>query len=237
MAFAAVADLPLIGAVVDFLFPRLCAGCAEVCEDPSGICDACRRRIEIFDFTLCAGCGAMLEDERPCPVCGPSFLPLLAYGNYRPPLREIIVQFKFKGIGAPARYIASQIPVRFKNQLSRFRAECIVPVPLHPHRQYRRGYNQARRFAVALSDSLGLPLDDGLVVRTGWRRPQSRLDTRRRERNVRNAFQATDTVEKGRRVILVDDVVTTGATVREAARVLEEAGCRVVLVIAMAHGL
>ncbi len=100
----------------------------------------------------------------------------------------------------------------------------LVPVPLHPLRQLLRGYNQAHELCRPLADTLGLCLEPGALRRTRYSAPQQRLRGSQRRRNLAGIFQAEDRIVRGRPVLIVDDVMTTGATLEAAASALKRAG-------------
>ncbi len=230
---------PLVSGLLDFLYPPLCLGCGEYCEEEPCVCARCRNRIDTFTTITCLSCGAMIPLQQTCPICRERYLPLFAYGNYVDPLKEIIRQFKFKGITSPARMIAPLVCDQFGETLYSLasRADALLPIPLHPARLHRRGYNQAELFARALSEVLLMPVATDVLYRNRRRRPQARIDRDQRVRNIRDVFAVDAHAAESCRYILVDDVVTTGATVREAKRVLLQSGHRVLGVIAMAHGV
>jgi ComF family protein len=161
---------------------------------------------------------------------------MFAYADYVAPLRDIVLHFKFKGITAPARLFASLLHDTFEKQLVALKADLLVPVPLHPSRERQRGYNQATLFASEIGRLLDLAVRGDLLVRVRKRKPQANLKFDQRAENVRDVFECECGPEVRRTVILVDDVVTSGATVREAKRILEAAGCDVCAVVAIAHG-
>ncbi len=164
-------------------------------------------------------------------------MPLFAFANYIDPLQEIIKELKFKGVSHPVRFLARELAEQFTEKILQVKAECLVPVPLHPAREYQRGYNQAELIARELSLHLNLPVETDWLVRTGRRKPQSKLTTpEARRRNIRGVFVPTNPPEQPHRVLLVDDVVTSGMTVGEAARVLAEIRVKVVGVLSLAHG-
>lgn len=233
-------DNPVVRSVLDFLFPPLCLGCGEYYDEEEIICRRCESKVNAlaFEGMICAGCGGVMSASGRCPECGPEFWPLLAFGDYRPPLKDVILHFKFKGIVSPAAWVARRLAGRIGPELELTGARVLMPIPLHPRREYKRGYNQAELFADALGRELGLPVEADILARVKHRRPQARIDHQRREENVRGVFEV---LEEGREdiggILLVDDVVTTGATVREARRALEAAGYRVVGAVAMGHGV
>jgi ComF family protein len=113
--------------------------------------------------------------------------------------------------------------------------DLILPMPLHPRRLGRRGFNQALELARPLARAWGLPIEVDALRRVRDTPAQSELDAEARRRNVRGAFQAREDAVSGRHALLFDDVVTTGATVAEAAATLLDAGARAVRVLAVAR--
>lgn len=113
--------------------------------------------------------------------------------------------------------------------------DVVVPVPLHPQRLERRGYNQAALLAAVLARGVGLPLLERALVRVRNTRPQMSLGREARRANVAGAFRAVDGAVEGQRVLLVDDVCTTGATLEACADALREAGAAEVRALTLAR--
>lgn len=223
--------------LLDIIYPPICLSCGEYVIGSSPICERCMDRIEKFVQPLCLECLQPVPANRDnCPIC-PATTPLLfTYGNYRPVLQEVIIQFKFAGITSPADIFAPLLVTQFGDLIRRLKADGLVPIPLHRYRERYRGYNQAELLAESLSTSLDLPVDTEIIERTKRSRPQTRVSFRARERNVKGIFEI-DTDKPIGRVILVDDVVTTGATIKEAIRVINQGGGEVVAAISIAHGI
>jgi ComF family protein len=201
---------------------------------------------------LCADCQADLSrPPRPCPLCGlpmrsssdqicarclrrcPVWDGLVAAFHYASPLDQLVFRLKYQGRLDAARLLgellaesvtASRLP----------RPDCLLPVPLHPERLAERGFNQALELARPVARRLGLPLASGHVWRVRATAPQSGLNARMRRQNLRNAFDAGSAL-RGRRVAIIDDVVTTGSTVAALTRVLRRVGVRRVDVWALAR--
>lgn len=220
--------------LVDFIFPPLCLGCGEYTENDHSICDHCFETIDKFSRPFCLNCLDMIP-ESGCRACERNSIPLYAYGNYTAPLEQIIIQFKFKGMTSCARLFAALIKEQFGPEISSLGAEALVPVPLHFGRESYRGYNQAKLLATELSNLLEIDIREDLLSRVKKRRPQARLSLRERGSNIRGVFEATKELPEVGRVVLVDDVVTSGSTVLEASRELSRIGIDVVGVIAVAH--
>ena len=227
--------------------PR-CASCARVLERPldGAICVACWSAIHPLVPPLCRICGGMLPSWRTislelerCPSCRrrPGTIDAgRAVGEYEGTLREIVHVFKYEGRRSLGTRLGHMLRSSGAELLSS--AQCVVPVPLHPWRRLRRGFNQAD----VLSRVLGPP-----VIHALWRiratAPQTGLAAFARRRNVRGAFRLSPLVRRrvlrsyviDRTVILVDDVWTTGATLDECARVLKAAGAREVRALTVAR--
>lgn len=224
-------------AVLDFVFPPLCPGCGEYLEGEHPICGTCRGRFDTYELPFCIRCRLQISIWPECPSCRCSLLPLFAYGNYVDPLKQVILEMKFRGMLDSIPALVDGLTETFGERIASRQADCLVPIPLHPAREYARGYNQALEIASALSCRLELPVQRGLLYRHAKRKPQQTLPAARRATNIRGVFDAAGSDLEGARVLLVDDIVTSGETAMEASRVLEAAGHRVVGVIALAHGL
>ncbi len=227
----------LVKGLLDFAFPPLCVGCGEYFDQEVPVCPDCVRRIQTYEFPFCLQCKQMINDLPECPDCREAGLILFAFGNYVDPLKQIVIQFKFKGLTQTADFIAHRLVDRFRDPIAMLEADALVPIPLHRSREQSRGYNQAELFANSLSQQLEIPVDLQILVRTKRRKEQARLSDRDRFRNISGVFETIADAEPGESVILVDDVVTGGYTVMEARRELLKAGFEVPAVISMAHGL
>jgi ComF family protein len=228
---------PWYQGLLDFVFPPLCLGCGAFVLPPDSICQACLEAIEIYEQPFCLNCRQAIVKGNECATCRDESWLLFAYGNYSGPLKEIVIQFKFKGVTSPADFLAEAICHRFGERIADTGASALVPIPLHRTRESARGYNQADLLAQALSRRLNLPVQDDLLYRPIRRKPQARLSEFRRRVNIRGVFEVARETQDNKSIILVDDVVTSGATVSEARQTLEAAGYRVSAAIAMAHGL
>ena len=192
----------IIDGIADALWPRWCAACRRAVGD------------------LCSDCTASLTAMPALrrETCGAARLPVVALGDHRGRLRTAIISAKFGGARRALRLLGALLASRIP-----WRVDVVVPVPLHPARQRSRGYNQAAEIARGLTDSASLPLELAALLRPIETRAQSTLSGAEREANVRGAFAAGPAAERmrGTRVLLVDDVVTTGATVEACAMALE----------------
>jgi len=170
-----------------------------------------------------------------CGACGGAergFDAAFAPYRYEFPLIELIHLLKYGGEIATARILGTLLGRRIAEH-GRPAVDAIVPVPLFPSREARRGYNQARELAVFAAAPLGLPVLSRLARRVRDTAEQARLPAAERRENLRNAFDLR--ARPPPRVAIVDDVLTTGATAESLARVLRAGGCRRVEVWAIAR--
>ena len=169
----------------------------------------------------------------PSPLCGACIAPdarsplaeVHAACLYRPPLDRLLPRFKFRRDLAAGRLLARLMSAALAPVMRDWPAPAmLLPVPLHRARLRQRGYDQALELARPLASMLGLPLQAGALVRTRHTDPQSTLGADARRANLRGAFRVASSVALPAHVVLVDDVMTTGATLHAAATALRRAG-------------
>lgn len=221
------AGLTLAG-VGPALLPWRCLVCTDRGGDGLDLCPACRRDLP-WNRSACARCGLPLP--RPAPRCGrclggrPPQASTHAVFRYAPPLDRLLPRLKFHGDLAAGRLLAGLLAEGLAQSLADTpRPAALVPIPLHRSRLRQRGYDQALELARPLAKALSLPLLAGALQRSRATAPQSELDARARRSNVRGAFRLAPGISLPAHVALFDDVMTTGATLFEAARLLRRAG-------------
>jgi len=208
---------------LDLLFPPYCVGCGR---EGSYICDRCAREMPFIYPPICAVCGRPLSPENRCTGCSGEKTeidciraPFLFNGI----IRRAIHELKYRNLRALAPRLAVLLnDFLIDNPLT---GEVIVPVPIHRKRLRERGYNQSSLLARELAGLCGLPVMDNCLVRRTYLSSQARAasaDDRRK--NVTGAFTCADGRLKGKTVILIDDVSTSGATMNACAGALKAAG-------------
>lgn len=225
--------------VLNLIFPPLCIACREPGAS-SGFCAECWSSIQFLDGPLCSRCGIPFEVplEGECAVClsyPPSFDKARAILRYDDVSRAPILALKHAdrldlvpGFGQWLERVGRDLIAA---------SDVIVPVPLHPFRLWRRRYNQAAELARALSRRSGLPLDTAALIRQRPTASQGAMPSAKaRRRNVLGAFRVPEPERvAGKHVLLLDDVLTTGATVEAAGRALRRAGAAGVRILALAR--
>jgi ComF family protein len=201
----------------------LCAVCAGEFRPNAPACARCAEPLALA-VELCGRC-----QKRPPPFAA-AYVPF----RYAWPLDGLESRFKFHGSLAAGRLLSELWIARWRQNPPPL-PQTLVPVPLHASRLRRRGYNQALELARPLARALGVPLRHDLLVRCRATEAQSQLDRHARRRNVRRAFAAAPRAGRFEHVAVIDDVMTTGATLAECARVLVQTGVARVDVWALAR--
>jgi ComF family protein len=245
---------------LELLFPGTCASCdvelaaGEASSSDVPICDACMEQIEIFAGPKCIRCGA------PVPAVGNVeiganrkgrgtgcyqcwgrkiwFAETVAVGHYGGLLRELLLRMK-RAEGDYLSLALGELLWREGGQrLQQFDADVVVPIPLHWRRRLAHRTNSAALVAEVLAKRLGVPMADGLLKRSRHTERQSDLTQPERWKNVRRAFMVRGGYHlREAHVLLVDDILTTGATCSEAARALRSAGAERVTVAVVARAM
>ncbi|HWF03065.1 MAG TPA: ComF family protein, partial [Candidatus Angelobacter sp.] len=212
------------------------------------VCEPCLAQIVPMDGLLCRVCGEKLfssfvntEDGPLCGMCRraePHFRRAVAYGAYEGALRELIHLFKYNGI-KPAEKMLGRLLNQSVAEMNLPASFTVIPVPLWSGKRQTRGFNQAEAIAqafVSLQSASSVQMDTSIMARTRDTASQTGLTRHQRRANVRGAFKVLRPERvKDRTVLIVDDVMTTGTTAGECARVLRRAGAKEVFVATVAR--
>ncbi len=245
---AAVPWRDLWRGVGDLVFPppERCAVCDNEAVRPSvRLCADCLRRLPFLRPPLCERCGRMLRlcaaQDGSCRECSHErlfFSRARAACLYEGPARAYLHEVKFHR-SSPLTTALADVLAAYVREQGGFRwYQVVVPVPLHAQRETERGFNQAAILAAAVARTLRRPFCREAVIRTRQTEAQSRLARDKRLQNVQGAFCVVDpSTLSGRRVLLVDDILTTGYTASECARVILRSGAIEVGVLTLANGV
>ena len=231
--------------LLDLLYPIFCVGCRQ----PGTLyCSGCRESVRRVTPPLCPLCGRPQEKARLCPQCAETFSDqrpspidgIRAVAYLEGSMREAIYGLKYHYIRDLAVPLGEMLIEYYQN--APLPADIIVPVPLHRRRKRERGYNQSALLAQQLGSAIHVPVRLDLLRRHRYTRSQTRLNPQERRRNVHGAFSRASQpgvaqAIAGRRLLLIDDVATTGATARECAQVLRDCGARSIWALTLARAV
>lgn len=223
----------IAGTALDWLWPLTCLGCGSTLFEEESrrrwVCWKCNSGLPWLDAGRCALC-LIPHEGGLCPPCLKAPPPWsLAHATfaYREPVRGWIHRFKYTRHFMLRHPLARLMQSRQPPWLVRGDWDALVPMPIAGRRLRQRGFHHTRLLAGLLGESLALPAEDGLIRRVRYRRPQVGLEDKERRANMAEAFDPWPGAERrieGRRLLLIDDVMTTGASMRAAAQALKDAG-------------
>jgi ComF family protein len=215
----------LVDTLLNSVLPPVCANCHTV---GALLCTSCLAQLPRISGPICSRCGRKLfQPASVCPACRqrhPLLNQIRAAVLFREAVPGLIHKLKYQGLYALSEPLASLMVECWPVGLDSF--DLVLPVPLHPKRKQRRGYNQAELLANHLCQQLQLPCEPAALKRVRHTRPQVDLNSVERQANVAGAFAAERTRVQGRALLLIDDVCTTGSTLSAAADALISAGAR-----------
>ena len=220
--------------VIAHLLPGTCLLCAA---DSSGglLCPDCENDLPKLPEKLCPQCSTETTLGERCGAClkePPAFTQTIALFRYEFPLDRLIQALKY-GHQLP---IATWLGQLLSKKITAADHDLILPLPLHPSRLKSRGFNQSIEIARTISRALNIPMNKDCLSRTRATAPQTTLPLKERARNVRGAFESTSNFTD-KRILLVDDVMTTGSTLRECARILKLHGAAQITLLVVARAL
>jgi competence protein ComFC len=225
----------------EFLSPSACLCCGKDRDFPDlFLCPDCLiklKSLNIGNGPVCPFCGRPSGAASPCSRCADSSAPeLFFWGIYENELQECLLQFKFHRASDLGKRLTELAIDPLSERLRVRRYDMIIPVPLHKSREKERLYNQSEIISAELARHLEIVHETALLIRKRHTQQQARLEENHRWENVRDAFYITDSAAvAGKRVLLVDDIVTTGATVYEAYRPLLNAGASHLDIFSLAY--
>lgn len=233
----------MIDTILNLLFPRRCILCDGVLDTPdSGVCPHCKPKLIYVKEPACKKCGKPIGDERGeyCYDCrgrsGHSYAQGKSVWVYKGEMKHSLYRFKDGGRREYAKFYAMESVRLYGRWIQERGVEAIVPIPIHKKKKKKRGYNQAQVFAEELGKLLDLPVDAGILERTEEREAQKELGRKERKNNLKKALKITGNSVQWKKIILVDDIYTTGSTVDAAAEMLKLAGIECIYVLSIAIG-
>ncbi|MBU2235868.1 ComF family protein [Patescibacteria group bacterium] len=223
--------------IIELIFPSSCFGCGI---EGVWLCKDCSEQIPLYPKDVCLWCGKHIKDNKMCLPCQnesqlDSLFALTAYQN--PLLKNMLHNLKYNFASNITDAFALLLNLFFDEQKTfTVNKNCIlVPIPLHKKRFAERGFNQSELIGDRISQILQIQTNSGLLARIRNTKSQMTLNKKERLLNMKNSFVCPDPYQiKNKEIILVDDVLTTGATIKEASLALKKAGCRSVSAFVLA---
>lgn len=232
-----------VNGVLNFFFPPQCLKCFDPVEFPFSLCARCWHKIDFISAPLCQCCGRPFDFEKSggmlCAQCfqsSPVFTTARSVFIYNDESKDLILRFKHGDALNFARFFSPLMAATAKNRGSLY--DSVLAVPLHWRRLLTRQYNQAAVLARGVAQELNLPFYSNVLLRHRYTPFQGYKSRQDRKKNVRRAFCINPKLQnkiRGQRVLLIDDVLTSGATVSECALVLRKAGVQEVHVLTLAR--
>ena len=230
--------------ILNMILPPKCLCCGKIIRDENGFCADCFQKINFITAPYCARCGLPFENAPQgkkllCTDClkdkNPLFRMCRSAVKYDDFFKKNILAFKFMDKTQNAVVFAKILKLAGKDIFEKG-ADVLMPVPLHFKRLVTRRYNQSALMAKELARLTGLSVDTFSLVKIKPTKPQIRYSGRARVKNVKDAFSVADvSCVKGKRIVLIDDVMTTGSTLKECAKALHKAGAKSVDCITVAR--
>lgn len=205
-----------------------------------GICGKCRAETAFIGEPICKKCGKPIRNEQEefcydCTVKKHIFEEGRSLWVHRSPVSEAVYALKYQNRRIYGNIFGKEMAEHFENYLMNHKITLIVPIPLHKRRKRIRGYNQAEILARVISEQVRIPMDSDLLVRVKNTRPQKKLSGKERRKNICGAFAVRQKLT-GQKIVLIDDIYTTGSTLDEAAEMLLKAGAEKVYFLTISIG-
>lgn len=230
----------LIQKALNILYPGRCPVCHRILKDQNTlVCPECAGTFQPVIRDYCMKCGKVVrQDEEYCPECRKRKR-IFDQGRcgfvYTEKMRQSLIRYKYYGSREYSAYYGAALCRILGKTIRRWEPDIIIPIPLYPRKKRMRGFNQAEVLADEIGRNLHLPVASDVLLKVRETRSQKKLNAGERRQNLKGAFRCRQSL-KGLRILLVDDVYTTGSTMETAAQCLREAGAAKVFFVVLAAG-
>lgn len=230
----------MTGNLINVCFPPVCMHCnAEIPEQDLWLCGSCYDKLSFMPEQHCPKCGYPTEESE-CSNCAENhyvFTQAKSVFMFDGPAKSLVHGLKYESFTRIAEWFANQMYKTVLNEMPLPELDYVTAIPLHRVKKRERGFNQSELIATALAKKLGKPYSDALIRRRDNTISQTLLNGVSRRKNMKNAFVPGKLHPKGKSVLIIDDVFTTGTTVNEAAKILISQEAKTVYVLTACHGL
>ena len=229
--------------LIDLLYPRRCPVCQDIAQGEELVCAKCKEKLPNITEPTCMKCGKPIEDDTQeyCSDCEriPKHyvkgFPLYLYVD---PVRDGLTAMKYHNRREYARFYTEELWRRYGRIWTCIGFDAVIPVPVHKHKLHKRGYNQAELLAEPIAEYLGISMETHMLSRIVDTPPQKELNDIQRINNLKKAFQMKENGVNLKKVLLVDDIYTSGATVEACTLAMMQQGIREVYYtsVCIGHG-
>ena len=222
----------IINSAVELLYPKQCMSCGKVLlkiEKEFGFCHSCIKEVKFVGGNSCMRCGKPIADsiDEFCNQCQEKkhyFEQNKGIFIYDGAMKKSMYQFKYANKRRFAEKYGKYAYEKYGKWIENNKIEAIIPVPMHKKKMKRRGYNQAEVFANQLSKLTNIPVAKDVIIRDRETVAMKQLRGAKRKKNLLNAFKVTENIVQFRKVLVVDDIYTTGTTIDEISKALKGGG-------------
>lgn len=232
--------------MLSFLFPPICPLCSkELLDKGEHICKSCQKEEIFIKGATCYSCGKPIKnyEKEYCSDCRQhpkNFERGMGLCIYQKPVTDSLAAIKYKNQRKFAQYYLEEIRKRKYKELQQLKVDVVIPVPIYRKKRRKRGFNQAEIFAKGIAQMLDVPMYTKIVERIHDTKPQKQLNPGERKKNLKKAFcgnyKEYQKAGMPKRVLLVDDIYTTGSTAQTVTAALKQMGVREVYVFCIAVG-
>lgn len=228
---------------MDLVFPRKCPLCSEiVIPKDKKACTSCIEKLPFITEPRCKRCSkpVTVQEQEYCYDCikarhhyESGFAVFLYQGN----IKKSLMDYKFRGLKQYVDFYVEQLIIHLGEKLNHLHFDFMIPVPLHNRKLRMRGFNQSELIAQGLSEYLQIPVRNDILLRTRFTTPQKTLDPKERLQNMIEAFDIRNSREvNNKKILIVDDIYTTGSTIDACSAILLKAGCAKVYFVTVCIG-
>lgn len=228
--------------IINLIYPPICPICKTILpHDQKTICKPCMEELSLVTSPKCLKCGKQIESKEQeycfdCDRLPKSFIKGYPVYIYQEPLKKAILDFKYQNKREYADFFAKSIIFTYEEELKHINPDGIVPIPLHQKKKKARGYNQAELIAKIIGKTLEIPVFPKYIERSTDTIPQKELNSKERMKNLKNAFKISENKVQLKKVLLIDDIYTSGATIEACTQILLMNGTNCVYYACIAIG-
>ncbi len=229
----------MLNRIFNLIFPKICLHCGENLKlGENLICDNCRRDLIFRKGNLCPRCNTVLTADK-CLMCDEmdyAFDKAFSAFKYSKTIKSLVHSIKYNETKKVGKLLGFYLAEYWKKFVKINDIDCVIPVPLHKVKKRMRGYNQSKIIGESFAKSTNFHFDSSLIKRIYFTNTQTKLTKLEREKNIKNAFEISNVEKiKNKKILIIDDVFTTGSTVNEISKILKKYSAEKIYVLTAAR--